>query len=89
MQQFFEFTPEQNNNSKMADVGGDASRAKRRKIQDDNSIVLQSAEPITSHQQLQKLLAFQQSASSEVKQGKYEAQTLASLQFVYKSKEIY
>ncbi|KAK2807477.1 hypothetical protein FQN51_003304 [Onygenales sp. PD_10] len=67
----------------------DNSRAKRRKIHDDSSSAPQPpAVTITSHTQLRNLLAFQQSASQEVKQGvRYFKDFLTSINEAEKENE--
>ncbi|KAM5476077.1 hypothetical protein MauCBS54593_000760 [Microsporum audouinii] len=51
----------------MANFDDNATRAKRRRIDDDAAVV--SAPEITSYQQLRDILTFQQSISQETKQG--------------------
>ncbi|EEH06735.1 conserved hypothetical protein [Histoplasma capsulatum G186AR] len=53
----------------MAHFQEDTSRAKRRKIDVDSAATQMPSVTITSHTQLRNLLAFQQSASQELKQG--------------------
>ncbi|PGH35673.1 nucleolar pre-ribosomal-associated protein 1 [[Emmonsia] crescens] len=72
----------------MAHFQEDTSRAKRRKIDVDFSTTPKPAVIITSHTQLRNLLAFQQSASQEVKQGvRYFKDFLASINEAEKENE--
>ncbi|KLJ07129.1 hypothetical protein EMPG_17381 [Blastomyces silverae] len=72
----------------MAHFQEDASRAKRRKIDVDFTGAPMPAVTITSHTQLRNLLAFQQSASQEVKQGvRYFKDLLTSINEAEKENE--
>ncbi|EEH22571.2 hypothetical protein PABG_04782 [Paracoccidioides brasiliensis Pb03] len=72
----------------MAHFHEDACRVKRRKLDVDSSAIAAPAVTILSHPQLRTLLAFQQSASPEVKQGvRYFKDFLTSINEVEKENE--
>ncbi|PGH02951.1 hypothetical protein AJ79_07488 [Helicocarpus griseus UAMH5409] len=72
----------------MAHFHEDSSRAKRRRIDNDSSSVPPPAITINSHTQLRSILAFQQSASHEVRQGvRYFKDFLTSINEAEKENE--
>lgn len=63
------FCPDLRQGQTMAQFDETNSRVKRRKIDDVSTAVSEPSLAITTHKQLQALLAFQQSVSQDVKRG--------------------